>query len=108
MKLGKGIINLSIQKLTCVFPDFDRFVDKKGIDNVIDAWDEVFEKTTFKENFSDEKLKEIFKKAIEETIATSNKFPYVSDIINKMQEIIENRKFKIIEENGVYKKIYED
>lgn len=89
MNIGKNKITFGIKQLTMFFPDFDRFVDKKGIENIVDSWDSMFKKIEYDYDLAEQH----FKQAIYNIIYTSKTTPSFSDVLNAMREL--NKEYEL-------------
>lgn len=83
MLVGKDVIGFGIEQLSMFYVDFDRFIDKKGIDNVIDTWYNMFKSIDYDYDLAEQD----FKQAINELIRFNNKAPSFSDILDGMREL---------------------
>ena len=83
MLIGKEIIGFGLEQLTMFYPDFDRFIEKKGIETVVDAWYSMFKKIDYDYDLSEQH----FKQAIFNLIYTSKSTPYFSDVLDNMREL---------------------
>ncbi len=93
MLVGKKIIGFGIEQLCMMYPDFDRHVTKKGIDNVIDSWYNLFEKND-KININ---LEEEFKEAVLFIIYNKKVAPSFNEIVDTMNNIYaEKERIKIL------------
>ena len=69
MLVGKDVIGFGIEQLTMFYPDFDRFIEKKGIETVVDAWYNMFKSMEYDYDLSEQD----FKQSINELIRFNNK-----------------------------------
>lgn len=83
MNIKKDVIKSGLEALTNFYPEFNRFIDLKGIDNVTEAWYNVFKGIQFTYELEEKD----YISAIFEYINTNNKSPYFSDIKNIMKEL---------------------
>lgn len=83
MLVGKDVIGFGIEQLTMFYPDFDRFIEKKGIETVVDAWYNMFKSMEYDYDLSEQD----FKQSINELIRFNNKTPTFSDILYGMREL---------------------
>lgn len=83
MLIGKEIIGFGLEQLTMFYPDFDRFIEKKGIETVVDAWYSMFKKIDYDYDLAEQH----FKQAIFNLIYTSKSTPYFSDVLDNMREL---------------------
>lgn len=83
MLVGKDVIGFGIEQLTMFYPDFDRFIEKKGIETVVDAWYNMFKSMEYDYDLSEQD----FKQSINELIRFNNKNPTFSDILDGMREL---------------------
>lgn len=83
MLIGREIIGFGLEQLTMFYPDFDRFIEKKGIETVVDAWYSMFKKIDYDYDLAEQH----FKQAIFNLIYTSKSTPYFSDVLDNMREL---------------------
>lgn len=89
--IGKEEIKMIIIQLTAFYPDYERFVTRSGIDNIVDSWEKIFKKL----NWNYKEITQDFKQAVFDLITTSKSSPAISEILNKMTEL---RKQRTLEE----------
>lgn len=92
MLVGKDVIGFGIEQLTMFYPDFDRFIEKKGIETVVDAWYNMFKSMEYDYDLSEQD----FKQSINELIRFNNKTPTFSDILDGMRELNKQHELKEI------------
>lgn len=92
MLVGKDVIGFGIEQLTMFYPDFDRFIEKKGIETVVDAWYNMFKSMEYDYDLSEQD----FKQSINELIRFNNKTPTFSDILDVMRELNKQHELKEI------------
>lgn len=96
MLVGKDIIGFGIEQLTMFYPDFDRFVEKKSLDNVVDTWYFMFKSIDYNYDLAEQD----FKQAINELIRFSNKTPAFSDVLNTMRELNKQHELANLRKNN--------
>lgn len=96
MLVGKDIIGFGIEQLTMFYPDFDRFVEKKSLDNVVDTWYFMFKSIDYNYDLAEQD----FKQAINELIRFSNKTPTFSDVLNAMRELNKQHELANLRKNN--------
>ena len=94
MLVGKDVIGFGIEQLTMFYPDFDRFIKKKGIETVVDAWYNMFKSMEYDYDLSEQD----FKQSINELIRFNNKTPTFSDILDGMREL--NKQHELLHKGG--------
>ena len=94
MLVGKKIIGFGLEQLCYMFPEFDRHIKNKGIEETINTWYNLFKKI----DDNNDELDNDFKQAIFDWITTNNKMPYFSDIKNYMDNIKVKREIKKLHE----------
>ena len=83
MKIGKKTISFGILQLSNFYIDFDRFVEKKGLEYLAETWSKLFEGMKFD---YDEAEKD-FKQSIFDLIRFQRNTPTFSDILDGMREL---------------------
>ena len=83
MLVGKDVIGFGIEQLSMFYIDFDRFVEKKGIDNIVETWFNMFKSIDYNYDLAEHD----FKQSINELIRFNNKTPTFSDILDGMREL---------------------
>ena len=83
MLVGKDVIGFGIEQLSMFYIDFDRFVEKKGIDNIVETWYNMFKSMEYDYDLAEQD----FKQSINELIRFNNKTPTFSDILYGMREL---------------------
>lgn len=89
MLVGREVLGFGLEQLTMFYPDFDRFIDKKGIETIIDAWYSMFKKIEYDYDLAEQH----FKQAIYNIIYTSKTTPSFSDVLNAMREL--NKEYEL-------------
>ena len=92
MLVGKEIIGFGLEQLCYMFPEFDRHIKNKGIEQTVDVWYELFEKIDTDYDL----VEQDFKDAIFMWINQNSKSPCFSDIIQYMNNIKSERETKEI------------
>ena len=87
MLVGKDVIGFGIEQLTMFYPDFDRFIEKKGIETVVDAWYSMFKKIEYDYDLAEQD----FKKSVFDLISNSKSTPTFSNILDGMRELNKQR-----------------
>ena len=82
MLVGKDVIGFGIEQLSMFYIDFDRFVEKKGIDNIVETWFNMFKSIDYNYDLAEQD----FKQSINELIRFNNKTPTFSDILDGMRQ----------------------
>ena len=95
MLVGKKIIGFGLEQLCYMFPEFDRHIKNKGLDETVDVWHTLFKKVDIDYDLAEQD----FKDAIFMWISQNNKSPYFSDIIIYMNNIKNDREIKGIMNN---------
>ena len=83
MLVGKDVIGFGIEQLTMFYPDFDRFIEKKCIETVVDAWYSMFKKIEYDYDLAEQD----FKKSVFDLISNSKITPTFSNILDGMREL---------------------
>ena len=83
MLVGKDVIGFGIEQLTMFYPDFDRFIEKKGIETVVDAWYNMFKSMEYDYDLSEQDFKQSII-TIDDCEIISRAF---SDILDGMREL---------------------
>lgn len=89
--IGKDEIKIIITQLTAFYPEYEKFVTRSGIDNIVNSWEKIFQKLDWNYN----EVEQDFKQAVFTLITTSKSTPAISEILNKMTEL---RKQRALEE----------
>lgn len=90
MKIKKETIKLGLKELGNFYPEFNRFIEMKGLDNISESWFNVFDSIDYTYGLEEKD----FLAAIFEYINTNNKSPYFSDIKNIMRELYRQHELK--------------